>query len=58
MTTMLCDPFQVKRLERLIKRPLTLAEREGQAPVRFKDPNGQTKFEWIKRYNIRDFYSK
>jgi hypothetical protein len=58
MTSYIRDPFQIRRLERLIKRPLTEAELEGMAPVRFRDANGQTKVEWVRKLNFRDFYTK
>jgi hypothetical protein len=58
MKTFLPDPFQIKRLEKKINRPLTAIEREGEAPVRWKDANGKTQLEWVKRYNMRDFYGK
>ena len=49
------DPFQVKRLEKAIKRPLTELERLGEMPVRIKDVNGRVSLEWVKRYNLKDF---
>lgn len=58
MTTWIRDPFQVKRLEQKLGRKLSEAELEGEAPVRVKDANGKVKLEWIKRYNIRDFYGE
>ena len=55
MKSFLCDPFQVKRLEKKLKRPLTELERAGEAPVRTKDVNGKVQLEWIRRYNLKDF---
>ena len=52
------DPLQVKRLERLVKRPLTQMELYGEQPVRIKDVNGKVRLEWVKRHNLREFYGK
>lgn len=54
----IADPFQVKRLERAIKRPLTELERVGEMPVRVKDENGRVNFTWVKQYNLKDFASR
>lgn len=58
MNSFFPDPFQVKRLEKLVKRSLTELERMGEMPVRFKDVNGKVQFEWIRRYNMKDMYSR
>lgn len=58
MTVLICDPFQVRRLEKILKRPLTETERSGETPVRVRDADGRMKFEYVRRYNMRDFYSK
>lgn len=57
MKSMICDPFQVKRLERELKRPLTNDEREGFVPVKFKK-NGKYHVEYVTKYNLRDFMSR
>ena len=58
MNTFICDPFQIRRLERLVKRPLTAMERAGQMPVRFKSVNGDVMFERVKLHNLKEFYGK
>ncbi len=58
MQSFVRDPFQVKRLERLLNRKLTLAELEGEAPVRIRKADGTLHVEWIKKYNFKDFYGK
>jgi hypothetical protein len=58
MTSYISDPFQVKRLEKLAKRKLTELELAGEEAVRFKDVNGKVHFEWIRKYNFKDFYSR
>lgn len=58
MTSYIHDPFQVRRLQRLVKRALTTAELEGQVPVRIKDANGKVSHEWVRKFNFRDFYGK
>ena len=58
MTSYMCDPFQVKKLQRLVKRELTELERMGEMPVRWKDTDGRVQFEWVKRYSMKDFYSR
>lgn len=58
MTTYMADPFQVRSLEKKIGRKLTTTELEGEQPVRYKDVNGRTHHEYIKRHNMRDFYGK
>lgn len=58
MQSYMCDPFQVRKLERLAKRELTELERMGEMAVRYKDSNGRIQFEWVKRYSMKDFYSR
>jgi hypothetical protein len=57
MKSMICDPFQVKRLERELKRPLKDSEREGFEPVKYRK-NGKLVVEWITKFNLRDFMSR
>lgn len=58
MNSFFPDPFQVKRLEKLMKRSLTELERAGEQAVRYKDVNGKVQFEWIRRYNMKDMYGR
>lgn len=58
MKSYICDPFQVKRLEKKLKRPLTHQERESEVPVKYKEPNGKMMIEWVKKFNFRDFYGE
>jgi len=57
MKSMICDPFQVRRLEKLLKRPLRDSEREGHEPVKYK-LNGKLQIEWVTKYNLKDFMSR
>jgi len=57
MKSMICDPFQVRRLERILKRPLKDTERDGFEPVKYK-LNGKLHVEWIQKFNLRDFMSR
>lgn len=56
MQSFIHDPFAVKRLEKLLKRKLTTAELEGEAPVRIRKADGTMHIEWIKKFNLKDFY--
>lgn len=57
MTSWLHDPFQVKRLEKKLGRKLSTVELEGEQPVRVKE-GGRIRFEYIKKYNFKDFYGE
>jgi len=52
------DMFQVKRLERILGRRLTELEMSGEKAVKYRKEDGQMAYERIKKYNIRDFYTK
>lgn len=56
MTQQIGDPFQIKRLEKFLKRPLSELERTGQVPIRIKDVNGVVRHEFVKMHNFKDFY--
>jgi hypothetical protein len=58
MQNFIRDPFAIKRLERILQRKLTTAELEGEAPVRVRKSDGTMHLEWIKKYNMRDFFGK
>ena len=58
MQSHICDPFQVKKLEKLLKRELKPEERDGEVPVKVKMPDGRWHIEWVRKFNFRDFYGK
>lgn len=58
MKVFMSDPYQTKRLEKMLGRKLTTAEHEGEAPVRIRKPDGTLHVEWVRKLNMRDFYGK
>lgn len=58
MKSYIRDPFQVRRLEKLLRRPLTEMELEGQVPVKYQETSGKVIVEWIRKFNFRDFYGQ
>lgn len=57
MKSMIVDPFQARRLEKILGRPLKDSEREGHEPVKYK-LNGKLHVEWVTKYNLRDFMTR
>jgi len=51
------EPFQIRRLERIIGRKLHEVERKGILPIKYKQGN-RIIYERIKQHNFKDFYSK
>ena len=56
MQSFIHDPFQCKRLERLLKRKLTTAELEGEAPVRIRKSDGTLHVEWVHKIDLKSLY--
>jgi hypothetical protein len=56
MQSFIHDPFAVKRLEKLLKRKLTTAELEGEAPVRIRKADGTLHVEWVRKIDLKSLY--